>query len=640
MKPQEELQQVLKLLLAEKEAERIEFDQMLKQSTLKQKLEQGVTWFPLSLENQGYGLGEYPYITVERTKYRDSPHKFKGGQPVTLYSQAARELADKESGPTEISGTINYVDKNRMKISFTRDNLPDWITKGKIGVEVAFDTHSYREMERAMDVVINAKDSTRLAYLRDVLYGKIKPEYAEHPIHLGLTYLNASQKATVEHILASEDVAIVHGPPGTGKTTTLVQAIAKLSQTEKRILVCAPSNPAVDLLTEKLAEEGLNVLRIGNLSRIDESLLQHTVEGKLSKRAEMEEVKKMKMEAAQLRRKAESWSRNYNASAREAKQQLWDEMKQVTAHARMLEDYVVKKVITEADVICCTLVGAQDRYLDGMQFGTVVIDEAAQALEPSCWIPILRAKRVVLAGDPYQLPPTVKSTEAMKGGFGVTLMEKSLKRLPDVKLLAVQYRMNDVIMNFSNEQLYGGELSSADYVKYRTVVMEGGTDQPLEFVDTAGCGFDEKLNPETLSRYNKEEYHVLRMHLDDILARSKDRKYSIGIISPYKEQVTYIQSQIKEDFDHFPEADITVNTIDAFQGQERDIIYISLVRSNDKGEIGFLSDVRRMNVAMTRAKLKLVVIGDSATIAKNKFYQAFLDYCDRTDSYRTAWEFM
>ncbi len=624
---------VISLLKLEWKAEEAEFDRLLKQTPLAKRAEDGSSWFPVQVESSGYGLGEYPFLIIERTKHKGKPHKFRPGMPVTYFSQQpGNELAS-------LRGVVNFADRDRMKITFSVEELPEWALKSKNGVDLSFDERSYREMLRALETAANAKGN-RLAHLREVLYGHVPAAFRNERFPVGASHLNDSQRRAVEHVLRAEDVALVHGPPGTGKTTTLVEAVRRLAQTEKNILVCAPSNPAVDLLTERLSEAGLQVVRIGNLSRVDESLLRYTIEGRMADRAEIQEVKKMKLEAAQLRRKAEQFRRHFGEKEREERRWAWEEARTVMAHARMLEDYVVQKIIAEADVICCTLVGAVDSYLEKRTFGTVVIDEAAQALEPATWIPIAKAHRVVFAGDPHQLPPTVKSPEAARLGYARTLMEKALERLSEASLLTVQYRMNEVIMDFSNAWFYQGALQAADFVKYRTVSLEGGNEWPLEFIDTAGCGFEEKQHPETLSRYNEDEYFVVRRHLDDLLARAKTRPYSVGIISPYKEHTLFIQSAFKTDFDHFPLADVAIDTVDAFQGQERDVIYISLVRSNDKGEIGFLSDIRRMNVAMTRAKLKLVVVGDSATFGNHPFYRAFLDYCEKTGSYTSAWGYL
>lgn len=632
MTVQEELDQVLKLLAQEKKEESLQYERLLKELSIQQRVKKGACWYPVQLERNGWSLGEHPFIVVERTKQLEQAHKFRAGQVVSIFSE-------KVAGETpEEKGVIYFVKRNHMKIVLYGTQLPRWIMGGKIGIQLDFDERSYVEMERAVRTVKTAKND-RLAELRDILLGK-KPAHFDKERHAyELPQLNRSQNIAVQQILSAEDVAVIHGPPGTGKTTTLVAAIQQLIKQESPILVCAPSNSATDLLTEKLASEGLNVVRIGNVSRVDEELLQHTVEGILQTLPEIQEVKKMKIEAAKLRRDAEKFKRKFGAQERADRRNNYHAAKELMQQAKMLEDYIIDKTLREADVICSTLVGSVGRYIEKMQFHTVIIDEAAQALEPATWIPIIKAQKVVFAGDPFQLPPTVKSRQAAQNGLGITLLEKAVERLDKVSLLDTQYRMHHAIMGFSNTQFYHNKLQAAMAVAdWQLHLSDGQPSPPLEFIDTAGCGFEEQINPESQSSYNLEEYFILRQHLDNLLVILGQQEVSIGIISPYREQVLKIQEAIVHDFDHFPDANIEVNTIDAFQGQERDVIYISLVRSNDRGEIGFLKDTRRMNVAMTRAKKKLVIIGDSATLASAAFYRDFLDYVDAHGVYGSAWE--
>ncbi len=635
----EELKQLLKSLQIEKDEEIKIYDNLLKKLSVNDRIKAGACWFPVQTLNQGWSLGMHPFVMIERQKLKDTPHKFKAGAVVSIFSE---EFLSSKSGLEE-KGIVHFVDKNRMKIILYGTELPTWIMTNKIGIQLAFDERSYNEMERALGSVLNAKKSERLGELREILLGYQPPTFQKglYPVHI--PNLNNSQNQAVNSCLAAQDIAILHGPPGTGKTTTLVEAIRQISKYESAILVCAPSNPATDLLTERLAAVGLKVVRVGNISRVDESLLQHTVEGILDGMNEMTEVKKMRIEAAAQFRQAEKYKRTFGPNERDERREARNEARQLLQHARQLEDYIIDKLFAEADVITCTLVGAMNSYIEKKRFRTVVIDEAAQALEPATWIPILKADRVILAGDPFQLPPTVKSMEAAREGLSVTLLEKGVARIKDIQLLDTQYRMHERIMGFSNKIFYHNQLKAADMVARWGLVIQNQPDtRPVEFIDTAGCGFEEKINPETSSFYNPEEYFILRQHLDNLLFLLEEQrpKISIGIISPYKEQVLFMQEQIEKDFDHFPEARIHVNTIDSFQGQERDVIYISMVRSNDKGEIGFLKDSRRMNVAMTRAKKKLVIIGDSATLASFGFYNQFLDYVEEHQSHSTAWEWM
>lgn len=632
MTTQEELKQLLDVLQQEKEEEIAQFEALLKQQTLAQRVKKGACWYPLQVISSGWGLGEHPYIVVERTKGIDKPHKFRAGQVVSVFSE---KFTDDN---LELKGVVYYLKKNTMKIIFYGTELPRWVMAGKIGVQLNFDERSYQEMERAVEKVMAAKGD-RLAELRQVLLGKVAPSFDTNHHFYQIPHLNNSQNKAVQDILAARDVAVVHGPPGTGKTTTIVAAVQQLVKSTSPILVCAPSNAATDLLTEKLAEKQLNVVRIGNVSRVDETLLQHTMEGILQQLPEMQEVKKLKIESAKMKRNAGKYKRNFGQEQRTERRDAYREARELMDQARMLEDYIIDKTLKEADVICCTLVGTMNRYIEKMSFEVVIIDEAAQALEPAAWIPICKANKVVFAGDPFQLPPTVKSRKAAQNGLAKTLLEKCVERFDEVNLLDTQYRMHHTIMGFSNQEFYGNQLRADESVADWQLFMTDGTPSPpMEFIDTAGCGFEEKRNEESLSYYNPEEYFVLRQHLDHQLVVLGDQKVSIGIISPYREQVISIQDAIEKDFDHFPDADIAVDTIDAFQGQERDIIYISMVRSNDKGEIGFLKDTRRMNVAMTRAKKKLIIVGDSATLAGFKFYDHFLDYTEEHGAYVSAWE--
>jgi ATP-dependent RNA/DNA helicase IGHMBP2 len=638
MSSQQELQELTRLLRIEREEEIRQYEQLIKETTVQERVKNGSCWFPVQVENSGWSLGEHPFILVERHKGRDAQHKIRAGSVVSIFGEVF--LAN--SNEMEEKGVVHFVDKNRMKIIFYGNELPSWVLHNRIGIQLAFDERSYVEMERAIKTVQTAKGN-RLAELREILLGYEPARFRRLDYSYEIPQLNHSQNLAVEQVITAEDVAILHGPPGTGKTTTLVQAIRQLSKTEGTILVCAPSNPATDLLTERIAAEGLRVVRVGNLSRIDESLLIHTIEGILDSMPEMNDVKKMRVEANKFFKKADKFHRSFGPKERAERDAARSEAKQILYQARMLEEYLTEKVFNEADVITCTLVSSMNSHLEKRIFHTVVIDEAAQALEAATWIPIIKAERVVLAGDPFQLPPTVKSMEAAKLGLSVTLLEKCVKRLDRIQLLDTQYRMNEIIMGFSNKLFYHNQLKAHESVAHWLINLQGQDDtRPLEFIDTAGCSFDEHTNDETLSHYNPEEYFILRQHLDNLLtlAGEEHKNLSIGIVSPYREQVVMMQDKMRTDFDHFPEADIDIDTIDSFQGQERDIIYITMVRSNPQGEIGFLKDTRRMNVAMTRARKKLIIIGDSATLAHFSFYSQLLDYAEKHDGYATAWEWL
>ncbi len=650
-------QNLRNLLRQEKEADHRAFLEMVREKPLSERVEQGYTWYPLQVINTGFALSEKAFVIVERTTRLNAPHQLRAGQPVSLFTQAPD--ADQ---PTQ-QGVINFVERNRMKIILNARDVPEWLNAGQLGVDMLFDDRSYHEMDRALDKVMAAKGD-RLAELRDVLTKGSKSSKQLAPTQLSEALgLNPSQQIAVEAILYNPDVAIIHGPPGTGKTTTLVAAIKALAQTESTVLVTAPSNTAADLLTERLAAQGLNVVRIGNISRVDDSVLQHTVDALLAAHPEAKNIKKVKIEAAEYRRQAARFKRSFGAEDRRERTHLKQQARDLDGWARMLEDRLVEEILSGAQAITCTLVGAAHPLLEKRRFRTCVIDEAAQALEPACWIPIAKCSRVVLSGDPFQLPPTVKNLEAARQGLSTTLIERCLETLPgQVSLLTVQYRMHQVIMGFSNQYFYQGALVAHDSVATRELYSPDfqPAEEGVTFIDTAGCGFEERLqqNPGALhrnpSRYNGEEAVLLRDHLKQVLLRygygaggdsgfAFDTLPSFGILSPYREQVNHLEALFREDTALAPlllSGIVTINTIDGFQGQERDVVYISLVRSNDKHEIGFLQDYRRMNVAMTRARMVLVVIGDSATIGHNKFYQEFLDYCAAHGAYRTAWEFM
>jgi ATP-dependent RNA/DNA helicase IGHMBP2 len=644
----EEIQQLRALLALEKKADLEFFKTVIQNKPLEQRRAEGFTWFPLSVVRTGYTYGDRAFVIVERSGAPDVPHQFRSGNVVQLFSRngGKNEKAEK-------AGVLNYVNKNQMYVILNSKDLPDWLGDGNIGVDLLFDDRTYMEMEKALDKVEQAKGN-RLAELRDILLGKKKSENrsfytqnksfaesnpSEGPLSiLNISMLNESQNRAVVDIVNCRDVSIIHGPPGTGKTTTLVAAVKKMSETENTILVTAPSNTAADLLTERLAAQALTVVRVGNISRVDENIVKHTLEGQLAAHPESKNIKKIKIQAAELRRISRTYKRKFGYDERSQRELLKKEANEMSAWANELEKKLIEQLLDSADVIICTLVASANSVLDGRKFRTVVIDEAAQALEPAAWIPILKASRVILAGDPFQLPPTVKSQAAKKGGFDKTLLEKCLPRLPSVNFLDVQYRMNAAIMGFSNRWFYDGLLRAhPSVVDRQTPILH--EEKAVVFIDTAGCGFDEHIHPENKSRFNPDEFFVIREHLYQFINLFPYEKPSIGMISPYREQIVWIKNDLEND-EILKSENLTVQTIDGFQGQERDVIYISLVRSNTKSEIGFLTDYRRMNVAMTRARMKLVVVGDSGTVGNDKFYKEFLEYVEAEGTYRSAWEFM
>jgi ATP-dependent RNA/DNA helicase IGHMBP2 len=651
MQPSSEyFQNLLNLLLIERDEDLDQYKKLIQAKPLNERVEAGFSWYPLIVINTGFTFGEKAFVVVERTTRLNEPHQLRAGQSVNFFTnQPNVEHAEKQ-------GVINFVAKNRMKILLNAKDVPDWLNQGHLGVDTLFDDRTYQEMVRAIEKVMKA-DKDRLSELRDILIGKKRPTFQEISQPVELSHLNASQNAAVNEILASRDVSIIHGPPGTGKTTTLVAAIKLLCAQESTVLVTAPSNTAADLLTERLHQQGLNVVRIGNISRVDENILNLTLDGILSKHPDAKHIKKVKHEAAELRRQSRKHKRSFNHEDRAERAHLKKQAHDLEHWANDLEERLLDQILTSADAITCTLVGSAHPVLDKRKFRTCVMDEAAQALEPAAWIPLLKCSKVVFAGDPFQLPPTVKSIDASKGGLSLTLMERCIAIHPEaVHLLNVQYRMHNAIMGFSNEYFYQGALTAhASVGEKRLLSMENDAEivnffDPVLFIDTAGCSFEEKIvrskdknNHRSLSKYNPEEALLVREHLLQFIDKFKEQSLpSIAIISPYREQVNYLEEMIREDktLQTALEGQLTINTIDGFQGQERDVVYLSLVRSNAKNEIGFLSDYRRMNVAMTRARMLLVVIGDSATIGKNKFYEKFLDYCEKKGQYQTAWNYL
>ena len=566
-------------------------------------------------------------------------------------------------------------------------------------------------MDNALSDVLRASGN-RLAELRGVLLGAQQARFTapneDDPLSNNLYYpspLNESQLAAVRHVMAAQDVAIIHGPPGTGKTTTLVQAILETTRRERRVLVCAPSNTAVDLLTEKLAERGVNVIRMGNPSRVSDLLLQHTLDARVMAHASYAKMRAMRQTAEQFKdtanERVSKHARDAGFDERQQRRQLREEARALIQAADDLERFMVEDVVDSVQVITCTLVGAANRNIRHLTFDTVFIDEAAQALEPGCWIPIAKGERVILAGDHHQLPPTVKSEKAAREGLRETLFEKCINRQPaTARMLTMQYRMHEQIMAFSSERFYGGQLQAHHSVRlagldeYMDTYLEEvqnevnpsfAPDLPVEFIDTAGLGFFEVTIPESRSTANPEEADLLLRRLAQLLKllqlpnadeqaeHEREQEYkedykqdfkpdykqnpltekpltkktlinkplTIGVIAPYRAQINYLKDAIEDNAQLnglLQRRMLSVGTVDSFQGQERDIIAITLTRSNHHGEIGFLSDIRRMNVGMTRARRKLLLIGDSSTLGTHVFFKDLLAHVKRIGGYRTASE--
>jgi ATP-dependent RNA/DNA helicase IGHMBP2 len=648
----QDLKKLLQLIEIEKQEALRQYQNQIVMTPLAERKKKGLSWYPIQVNHAEIGAGENFYLSIERKTQLDQNSAFQVGDSVSLFHNSEQ----KAKNPA-IPGVITAIWKNAMRVSFSIDELPEWVDFGNLGIDFLLDTASFQEMETTVNQVIKA-ENTRLAQMREILTGKQKANFRpdnEIPTYYEVATLNASQNQAIRNVLAAQDIAIIHGPPGTGKTTTMVEAIKLTLQTEKQVLVTAPSNTAVDLLSERLVKKGVKVLRIGNPARIDEELINLSLEAQIAQHPDYKHLKNLRREAEEYRKMAGKYKRHFGYAEREQRKLLYAEATQRLNEANTLEKYIVDSLLNQAQVITATLVGSVNRYIRFRKFSTVFIDEAAQALEPACWIPIAKAERVVMAGDHCQLPPTIKSYEAAQAGLSQTLFEKIIQNQAVDVMLKTQYRMNELIMNFSNQQFYHNQLQAADTVKHHILTpppSEGaggrqlGEALPFEFIDTAGCGFEEKMNPETQSRFNPEEAELLIKHLSRLLAHLRDEhqqvlenNFSVGVISPYSAQVSYLQEYLLQhpDIEEF-KSFININSIDGFQGQEREVIYISLVRSNDKGQIGFLSDTRRMNVALTRARKKLVVIGDSATLGQNPFYLSFLDYVEKIGAYKSAWE--
>lgn len=611
------LQRQQLLLRMEYEYEKQEFQRQTETMGVARKVKRGMCWFPCTAGRSFYNSLNQLVIEITRSEDTDIEHGFEYGKPVCFFKQSATGNLSYYT----FLGTVSYADEARMVVVMPGSNaVIDLQNAENLGVQLYFDETSYQTMFEALADVIKAK-GTRLAELKDIILGTAKAGFRElYP--MGFPWLNPTQETAVNKVLCTRDVAVVHGPPGTGKTTTLVEAIYETLHREPQVLVCAQSNMAVDWISEKLVDRGVNVLRIGNPSRVNDKMLSFTYERRFENHPSYPELWSIRKELRQLQGKRRKGSREERDGIRSRISRLKD-------RAVALEVQINAELFDSAHVIASTLVSSNHRLLGGMHFGTLFIDEAAQALEAACWIAIRKADRVILAGDHCQLPPTIKCYEAAKGGLEKTLMETIVANKPEtVSLLKVQYRMNEDIMKFSSEWFYNGELEAAPEVRHRSIL---DLDTPISWIDTSAMDFKEQFVGETFGRINKDEANLLLQQLDTYInkiggERILDERIDFGIISPYKAQVQYLRGKIKGSKALHPYRHLfTVNTVDGFQGQERDVIFISLVRANDDGQIGFLRDLRRMNVAITRARMKLVILGDASTLGKHPFYRKLLD---------------
>lgn len=606
------------LLEIEYNVDKEEHRRQMEAKGLERLAKRGDVWLNVRFSRSFYNSLNQLSVEIVRTQDNDIEHNFEFGRPV--YIILIEKQNDKNGKKTKsINGTVSYVDGDRMVVT-----VPDGTdtvgmqTAASLYVQLGFDETTYRLMFEALDRTIGARG--RLGYLRDLFYSSQKAEtFTFAP--LSFPFLNVSQERAVNEVLRAKDVAVVHGPPGTGKTTTLVEAIYETLRRENQVLVCAQSNMAVDWISEKLVDRGINVLRIGNPTKVNDKMLSFTYERRFESHPDYPQLWAIRKSIRQLR-----------ANRKRGDHSFHQKLERLKERETELELRIRNQLFREARVIASTLVGSANRLLDGMKFGTLFIDEAAQALEAACWIPMRRATRVILAGDHCQLPPTIKSVAAMKGGLDKTLMQRIVERKPEaVTLLKMQYRMNEAIMRFSSDWFYHGEVEAAPMVKYRGIL---DLDKAIEWKDTSGDTSHEQFVGDNFGRINKEEAQLTLLTLAEYFVRIGrqriiDERIDVGIISPYRAQVQYLRHLIKKtDFYKPFRKIIAVNTVDGFQGQERDIIVISMVRSNEEGQIGFLRDLRRMNVAITRARMKLIILGDSATLTRHPFYRRLKEYID------------
>jgi len=621
------------LLIAEKEADQALFAQEIAQLSLHAKRNNGLVWYPIAIKESEYNALEYISIVVERTTHQDVPHQFRFGMPVTLFS-------NHHFNEHQINGTIAYINQNQMKVSFKVSDLPDWSADGKLGIQMHFDDLSYDEMFEALrkGQIEEAQEKNNL--LQVIIGQKAPHTLSISHVQAANASLNASQLAAIKAIAQTEDIAVIHGPPGTGKTTTLVHAIQELVQeSERKILVTAASNTAVDLLCEKLQEIGIKVVRIGNPVRVSEHLQKLTLDYKYQQHDSAKQIKQLKKQAQQYRDMAMKYKRSFGKEEREQRRLLLQEAKKVMQDVQNIEQYIAKDVIENAQVIAATLVGTQHKSIHHLQYEYAIIDEAAQALEPACWIPILKAQKLILAGDHQQLPPVVKSTGTTKNALERTLFEKLIQLYPEQSfLLNTQYRMHHDIMQFSSENFYDNQLIAHESVATATIQQN----LPLQFIDTAGSGFEEIV--EGTSICNPEEAQFAFRHLQSFLETLETANQPIPtviIIAPYRKQIQTFKELLphQEGLKKYLN-NIKINTIDSFQGQEAPVVYISMTRSNTDQKIGFLSELRRMNVAMTRAQQRLVVVGDSTTLSQHPFYDKYIQFATAKDGYASAWEWM
>ncbi|PKO18524.1 MAG: DNA-binding protein [Chloroflexi bacterium HGW-Chloroflexi-10] len=623
------------LLELEAEAERIANLNALKNKREHNGDSSGQVLTNLVIRSQDAGMGgRFLLNFAKRNQNLSLPWtRLEPGCPVILY-----EEGNQRSDTVTVSwrGVVSQLKKDTIQVAFTQ--LP--LSENKHAVfrlERSTDEISRQRQRSAMRQVQEAPRDSRIAILRDILLGTQMPMFRPpEPITLIDSKLNSSQKKAVEFALSTDDVAIIHGPPGTGKTTTMVELIRQIVQNDESVLVVAPSNLAVDNLLEKLLSFGQNALRLGHPARILPGLHHHTLDELVENHPDMRLVQKLTRQAYDLFDQAEKYTRAKPEPGQ--RKSIRDEAKSLLAEAKKVEKQITLRVLDSAHIICATNTGLDPEMLGDRIFNWCIMDEAGQSTEPSTWIPLLYAQNIVFTGDHYQLPPTVISHEAAVRGLNVSLMERVLSKNPEniSKMLTIQYRMHADIMNFSSAYFYGNSLiADNSVIDHRLcdlpgVVQTELTETPIHFIDTAGASYDEQLEENGTSTLNPLEAQLVLKKLDDLID-SGVQPNNIGIITPYAAQANILRNACKH-------SQVDIDSVDGFQGREKETIIVSLVRSNPEGNIGFLADTRRMNVALTRARRKLIVIGDSATITVNPFYNQMINYFESINAYHSVWE--
>ena len=576
---------------------------------IKQLKALGVLLHPINVVRKSFGYADYPEISF-KLPYACDTSSFRD-------SSAIECIID---GEESVKGILLSMDGQKGMVRLYAPDFPDWIEDRGVGLKLAPDHYTSECMKTAVKGISELPEMSKLfnAIHGDSDFGALNTNQTISIFEN--ERLNESQRAAVNGMMQSDGLTIVHGPPGTGKTTTLIEGILQLIKDGKRILVTAPSNAAVDNVAKGLLHFGVNILRVGNTVKVDDAIFPHTLEGRMQDSKEQKEIKKLKIRAEELRKMSYQYKRNFGKAEREQRKALMNEVKRIRKEIRDVREYLDQKCFDTSDVVLGTPIGIQNSMSKETCFDVVVMDEAGQAIEPLAWVVFPFADKWILAGDPFQLPPTVLSEKAARQGFDVSILEHSFKRCKNIYFLDTQYRMRASIAEFSNGYFYDGKL--------KTPTAQADKSDHVLFYDTAGTGFEEKAGEDGRSLTNEGELDIIKKMIDAKQWKLED----IGFISPYTGQVQLAKTS-------FPKT-LKVSTIDSFQGQEMKIIIVSLVRSNTDGNIGFLKDYRRMNVALTRAKEQLVVIGDSSTIGLDPFYDQFLRYAEKINAYESAWEFM